>query len=211
MAQNPLLSPERERQLVRAVQAGDRGPLGELLCAYQKRVFHVCLRMVSDREDAAELTQEALLRAVQHIENYKRTSSFSTWLIRIAMNLSISHLRKRRVRSAASLDGTVEGEDQATALKSAIASEREPEPGQSVQQQEHVQLLEAALEALDPALRSVIVLRDLQEMDYKHIAEVLAVPVGTVKSRLFRGRLALRREMEGSASGEGSRTEVSDG
>lgn len=209
MAQNPLLSPERERQLVRAVQDGDRGALGELLSAYQKRVYHVCLRMVSHREDAAELTQEALLRAVQHIDNYQRTSSFSTWLIRIAMNLSISHLRKRKVRNAASLDGAPEGEDQAAALKTGIASEREPKPEQSVQTREHVQLLEAALASLDPALRGVIVLRDLQEMDYKQIAEVLAVPVGTVKSRLFRGRLALRKAMEAPA-GE-LKSEVRDG
>lgn len=207
MARNPLLSPERERQLVALVQRGDRGALGELLGAYHKRVYHVCLRMVSGAEDAADLTQEALLRAVKHIDGFRGGSSFSTWLLRIAMNLCISHLRRGKLRGAVSLEHEIGGGDQSTPLRNLIASQREPNPAQSVQLDEQIRLLNAALDSLDPPLRSIILLRDLQGMDYQQIAEVLSVPVGTVKSRLFRARLVLRRVLEGSIRP----TEVTDG
>jgi RNA polymerase sigma-70 factor (ECF subfamily) len=208
MPRNPLLSPERERQLVDLVQGGDRGALGELLGAYHKRVYHVCLRMVSNHDDASDLTQETLLRAVKHVDGFRGGSSFSTWLLRIGMNLCVSHLRRGKVRSAISLEHEIGAGDQATPLKNLIASNREQSPGESVEKQEQIKLLMAALETLDPPLRSIILLRDLQGMDYQQIAEVLSVPVGTVKSRLFRARLALRRSLEDSVA---KPTEVADG
>jgi len=199
MAGHPILSPERERQLVELVRRGDRGALGELLGAYHKRVYHVILRMVSNHEDAAELTQEVLLRAIKHVDNFKGDAKFSTWLLRIAMNLAISHLRRSKVRKTVSLETQVtgSGQDQATPLKNLMTQNRELSAAQRVDTQEQVQQLGLALDRLDPSLRSVILLRDLQGMDYQQIAEVLAVPLGTVKSRLFRARLALRAELDG--------------
>src|SRR5688572_30745853 len=104
MAHAPGLSPERERQLTDRAMSGDRAALGDLLSAYHRRVYHVCLRMVGHAEDAADLTQEALLRAIRHIDTFRRGSKFSTWLLRIAMNLCISHHRKGRVRGGVSLE-----------------------------------------------------------------------------------------------------------
>ncbi|QNN24294.1 sigma-70 family RNA polymerase sigma factor [Planctomycetales bacterium ZRK34] len=205
MASHSILSSERERQLVEQVLRGDRGALGELLGAYHKRVYHVILRMVSNTEDAAELTQEVLLRAIKHADNFKGDSKFSTWLLRIAMNLAISHLRRTKVRKTVSLEHEVAGQagaDQATPLKNLIAQQREQTADYRVETQEQIQRLGLALEALEPSLRSVILLRDLQGMDYQQIAEVLAVPLGTVKSRLFRARLALRAQLNGSLSAE---------
>lgn len=207
MAQGQGLSPERERQWVDRAQAGDRGALGDLLDAYSRRVYHVCLRMVHHPDDAADLAQETLLRAVRHIETFRRGSKFSTWLLRIAMNLCISQLRKGRVRGGMSLEvaarssssgapGGGAGSDQATALKDMIASDREPSPLSSVQTNEQIGLLNAALDSLDPTLRGVLLLRDLQGMDYQQVAEAMSIPVGTVKSRLFRARVALRNAME---------------
>jgi len=199
MSSPPPFSRERERQLVDQIQRGDLGALGELLGAYQKRVYHVCLRMVSNRDDAAELTQEALLRAVKHVDSFKKNSRFSTWLIRIAMNLSISHLRKYGRRKTISLDMTVgseHGGDQASSLKDLMANEREQNPQMSVEKDEQVERLLEALDGLEESLRMVIILRDLQGMDYQQIADVIEVPIGTVKSRLFRARLALRQSME---------------
>lgn len=199
MSSPPPFSRERERQLVDQIQRGDLGALGELLGAYQKRVYHVCLRMVSNRDDAAELTQEALLRAVKHVDSFKKNSRFSTWLIRIAMNLSISHLRKYGRRKTISLDMTVGSEysgDQASSLKDLMANEREQNPQISVEKDEQVERLLEALDGLEESLRMVIILRDLQGMDYQQIADVIEVPIGTVKSRLFRARLALRQAME---------------
>ena len=201
MAQGQGLSPERERQLVERAQAGDRGALGDLLTAYQRRVYHICLRMVCHADDAAELTQETLLRAVRHVETFRRGSKFSTWLLRIAMNLCISHLRKGRVRSGVSLEVAARQgwaqSDRTAALKDAIASEREPSPAMSVETDEQVRLLHAAIESLEPTLRGVLLLRDLQGMDYQQLADAMSIPVGTVKSRLFRARLALRKALSG--------------
>jgi RNA polymerase sigma-70 factor (ECF subfamily) len=209
-----ILSVERERQLVELVQSGDRGALGELLGAYHKRVYHLCLRMVTNPDDAAELTQEVLLRAVQHVDGFRGGAKFSTWLLRIAMNLTVSHLRRRKVRSAVSLDLETERGDQAAApLRSMIASEREPKPTESVEKKEQAVELAAALEVIDPVLRSVLLLRDVQQMDYQQIADVMSLPIGTVKSRLFRARLALRQALEGRAEPgtKSQTTEVVDG
>ncbi len=196
MVHHPPLSPQRENQLLEQVRAGNRGALGELLGAYHKQVYHLCLRMVSNPSDAADLAQDVLLKVIEHIDDFRGGSKFRTWLFRIAMNLSISHLRKRKVRKAVSLESAGDGgDDQAAALKSMIADEREPGPQLSVQTSEQVDRLLAAIEQLDEGLRGVILLRDLQEMEYSQIAEVLGLPIGTVKSRLFRARLALRQAM----------------
>jgi RNA polymerase sigma-70 factor, ECF subfamily len=197
MAQSQALSPQRERQLVEQVQAGDRAALGELLGAYHRRVYHICLRMVGHAEDAADLAQETLLRAVRHVETFQHGSRFSTWLIRIAMNLCISHLRKGRVRAGISLEVAVRpGPGPQTPLRDAIACGREPPPHIRVETDEQIERLHAALDALDPILRGVLLLRDLQGMDYEQVAQAMSIPVGTVKSRLFRARLALRKAME---------------
>lgn len=124
------------------------------------------------------------------------------------MNLSISHLRRRKVRQATSLETPVAGEDQASELKSMLTQQREPDPDQRVETDEQVERVMAALEQLDAPLRSVILLRDLQEMDYTQIAEVVGVPVGTVKSRLFRARVALRQAL---AQQGDNRQRISDG
>ena len=178
-----------------AVQRGDRAALGELLQSYQHRLFSVCLRMVGHREDAADLTQEGLLRIIQHIGEYDGRSALSTWMIRIVMNLSISHLRKRRLRLAASLeagDDYTDGDDQGASLRHQLRDTRELPPDTSVEMAEMIHQLHQALDRLEPDFKSVLVLRDLQEMDYAQIGEVLALPVGTVKSRIFRARLAMR-------------------
>ena len=220
MEDRSTISPEREQELVAQVQSGDRSALGELLEAHQRRVYHVCLRMVGQPEDAAELTQETLLRAVQHVDSFAGGAKFSTWLIRIAMNQSISHLRKFKLRKSLSLEHQSAAEGAAEngqPLKDFIPQNHELSPELRVEKDEQLGRLAASLEQIDEPLRAVIVLRDLQGMDYQQIAETLEVPVGTVKSRLFRARLALRMEMERDGSAEAgagaslSRAEVADG
>lgn len=190
---------QNEQQLVRAVVKGDHHALGQLLEQMQPRLFNVCLRMLGNRDDAAEVTQQAMLKIIEHVHDFRQQASVSTWMIRIAMNLSISQLRKRKVRQASSLDQTWPSSsgsgDQSSALRDQLEDRREPEPSQSVQQKEMLVHLQTALAGLEEDFRSVVVLRDIEEMDYQQIAEVLSLPVGTVKSRLFRGRLALRHAM----------------
>ena len=98
------MSPAEEKQLVERVMDGDRSALGPLLEHYQHRLYNVALRMVSNRDDAAEVAQEAMLKIVQNVDGYNGQAAISTWMIRITMNLSISHLRRRRLRHTASLD-----------------------------------------------------------------------------------------------------------
>lgn len=190
-----------EPQLIQAVMRGDANALGQLLQQFQGPIYNVCFRMVSHRDDAAEVAQDAMLKIVEHVKDFQGGSDIATWMIRIAINQSISHLRKRRLRQTASLDAPGNGggeggrDDQGTALRRELPDRREPSPESSVQQREMIAHLHEALGRIDDEFRAVLVLRDLQEMDYAQIAEAIQVPLGTVKSRLFRARLALRHEM----------------
>lgn len=186
--------------LLAACQDGDRAALGTLLERHQDRLFNVCLRMVSNRDDALEVCQDAMLKIVEHIDGYRGDSKLTTWMTRIAMNASISHLRKRRIRRHGSLEATANGDpggdERGSDIRSRLEDEGEPEPGERVQTGEMLEHLSLALDRVDDQFRSVLVLRDIEEMDYAQIAETLDLPIGTVKSRLFRARLALRQEME---------------
>lgn len=188
--------PSIDPKLVQRVMQGDQGALAEVLEAQQQRLYNIVLRMVGNRDDAAELTQEALLKIVQHIGDFKGKSLLTTWMTRIAMNLAVSFLRKASRRGAASLDQPLQdGAGGATSLAAVLADHREPGPAQGVERQEQLAAVLAALARLDEEHRAALVLRDIDGMDYQQIAAVLAMPVGTVKSRLFRARLALRREI----------------
>jgi RNA polymerase sigma-70 factor (ECF subfamily) len=204
-----LMHQTTEEQLVTRVRAGDRGALGGLLERYQDRLFNVALRMLGHREDAAEVAQDAMLKIVEHIGEYHGDSAIGTWMTRIVMNLSISRLRQRRVRLTVSLDAPASGgasgagggggagprgEDQGRALREQLV-QQEPGPELSVQQKEMSSRLHEAMRLLDEELRAVLVLRDIEEMDYQQIAVAMTLPLGTVKSRLFRARLALRQIM----------------
>jgi len=207
-----------EKKLLASARRGDTEALGLLLEGQRDRLFNVCLRMVSHRDDAAELTQDTLLRVVERLDQFEGKAKLSTWMTRIAMNLSISHLRKRKVRRSTSLDqpmtGTSAGDgDQAVALRQLLEDPRELSPGRRVETGDMLEHLENAVSGLDEEFRAVIVLRDFEEMDYQSMAQVLDVPVGTVKSRLFRARLALRGAMQGldARAGKGIGGEVGHG
>ena len=189
----PRMTPLRELQLVKEWREGDPAALAELLTGYQRRIYGVCSRMVRDREDAADLTQEALIKVIEGISSYDARARLSTWIIRVTMNCCLSHLRKQRLRQHASLD---EGDDEGTPRGVNLEQIGEPSSLARVEQAEAQRVLLCALEQIEPPMRAILVLRDLQELDYQQIAEVLEVPVGTVKSRLFRARAALREEVE---------------
>lgn len=184
--------------LIEQIQQGDRSALGTLLERHQKRMFNVALRMVSNRDDAAEATQDAMLKVCEHIDGFRSDAKFTTWMTRIVMNQCISLLRKRKIRNHISLESSgarPNGDDQATSLRHYLADPGEPGPDQHVETREMLDYLKNAIGRLDEDFRSVLVLRDIEQMDYQQIAEVLELKVGTVKSRLFRARLALRQEV----------------
>ena len=182
--------------LVEQCRKGDMQAFGSLVAKYQDRIFNMVYRMCGRRADAEELTQEAFLKALERIAQFRGHSQFYTWLFRIAANLTISHRRRGgRVRFQ-SLTGPEEFEQsQADALTAAMARRRNPPPEAAAMAAETNRRVMKALEELDDEFRLVVVLCDMEDMDYAQIANVLGVPVGTVKSRLHRARCMLRDKL----------------
>jgi RNA polymerase sigma-70 factor, ECF subfamily len=186
-----------DETLVQRVRGGDRPAFGVLVGRYQDRVFNLVLRMCSRRAEAEELAQEVFLRALERIEQFQGRSRFYTWLFRIATNLTISHRRRGQRVKFHPIDGFEEDAPAGRTVAGSTAQHREPSPVSSAIATETRDIVAEALASLDEPFRIVLVLRDMQDMDYAEVAEVLDVPVGTVKSRLFRARCLLRERLEG--------------
>lgn len=192
-----------EAMLLRQAQGGDRTAYGQIVLTYQDRLYNAVLRLVGDPDEASEITQEAFTRGLMKIDSFRGDASAYTWLFRIAMNLAITELRKVQRRRVFSLDRPVnhasaryEGEDQAASLVDRVAQDRSAGPSDVVERRERDQQVLAALGRLDPDYRAALVMRDIEGFDYQQMAEVLDLPLGTLKSRLFRARLALRDELK---------------
>lgn len=183
--------------LVEQARAGDMAAFARLVSRYQDRVLNTCWRMCGRIEDAEDLAQETFLHALEAIGSFQGRSHFYTWLYRIAVNLAISHRRKQARAVKLSLHGH-NGQwvgDQAAALVGQVSSEPQDPPSR-VSAREIQQRLLQGLDELDDDHRAVIVLRDIEGLDYAEIADVLELPVGTVKSRIHRGRMELRRYLQ---------------
>src|SRR5687767_1080229 len=204
-AESPLATPEpaaqRELDLLRRAQRGQREAYGQLVLLYQDRLYNAVLRLIGDREEARELTQEAFTRGLMKLDSFRGDASPYTWLFRIAVNLAISQLRKvQRHRtfslSAPGRNGSGRsGNDQAGGLAERLASNSTASPHRDLEQREQNEQVLAALGRLDAEYRAVLVMRDVEGFDYQQMADVLGMPLGTLKSRLFRARLALRDEL----------------
>lgn len=186
-----------ESRLVARARGGDVAAMSALLEAYRQRVFGLCSRMVGHREDAADLTQEVLTRIITHLSGFDGRSSLSTWIYRMTVNASISHLRRRRTAKAAGRGGPDAPERPENAQTWAeSASAPEPAADQNVQTFEQKRMLLLALDRLTDEARALLVLRDGRDLDYETLSEIFDLPLGTVKSRLFRARIALRKAMQ---------------
>ncbi len=196
------LEAAREADWLRRAQKGDRASYGELVVAYQDRLYNAVLRIVGDHEEARELTQEAFTRGLMKLDSFRGDASPYTWLFRIAVNLAISQLRKvqrHRVFSLSSSNGKGRhdtGDDQASNLMDRLAQDQAELPPQDLERRERSEQVLAALGRLDAEYRAVLVMRDVEGFDYQQMADVLDLPLGTLKSRLFRARLALRDELK---------------
>jgi len=196
-------------RLVEAIRAGEPRAWHQLLSKYQDRLYGVCLRVIGDsprsRQTAADLTQDALVKIIQGLSTYDGSAKLSTWMIRVTMNVCLSHLRSQKLRRHGSLDaqstrsGGSEGGSGATGKGLTLGemlADREPGTVERVSQEQTRAMVTAALATIDPEQRALLVLRDAKGLDYYQIASVLDVPVGTIKSRIFRARLALREACE---------------
>ena len=186
-----------EKELVRAAQRGDDSAFEELVRTYEKRVYHLALRMCGNVDDAYEVAQEAFLSAWKGMRFFRGDSSFSTWLYRLTSNAAIDFLRRQRRQGGS--DG-VSLDDEDTFLEVADPA---PSPHQQAERLELRDALARGLGALTPEHRQVLLLRELQGLTYEEIAAALELDLGTVKSRIARAREKLRKYLVASGNFSG--------
>jgi RNA polymerase sigma-70 factor, ECF subfamily len=183
-------------QLVRRCRAGDSGAWSELVRAYHRRVYGLCYRFTGNAPDAEDMTQEVFLKVYSNLASFDiNRGSLQVWITTMTRNLLVDNFRRSRDRRAThSLD---EGWDSAEELTPVdrLTSAR-PSPHELTAQKELARIVQNALALVTVELREAVILRDLQDLDYKEIAQVLGIPEGTVKSRISRGRAELARLLE---------------
>jgi RNA polymerase sigma-70 factor (ECF subfamily) len=165
---------------------GDHAAFGELVCRHQDRLFSTVYRLLGNVDDAQDVVQEAFLNAYQSLAGFKGDAQFFTWLYRIAVNLAISQRRKPRLvlHSDAFQPGRTAAEP--------LDDSEHAQPSRALERDDDERVLQEALNRLTPEHRTVLVLKELEDRKYEEIAEILQVPIGTVRSRLHRARLELR-------------------
>ena len=184
----PNLIESLDHSLVSRCLGGDEAAWEELVRQHTRQVYGLCYRFTNSAQEAQDLTQEVFLRVFKTIKTFRSTEgSFGTWLARVTRNLLIDHYRRTRQQRV-----TDSIEDQLPVLEQ-VGTSGAGRPDQALAGREASEILQAALQKLSPDLREAVILRDLQEMEYREIAQVLAIPEGTVKSRINRGRAELAR------------------
>jgi RNA polymerase sigma-70 factor (ECF subfamily) len=179
-----VLQPGSDEELVRRCRAGDTSAFGDLVERHQSRVYHLCLRIVGDPDEARDAAQDALIAGWRKLDQFRGDSAFTTWLHRVTVNACYDQLRKRRRQPM---------------LHLAADDERDHEPGPPLP--DHADAVatsaevSAALQRVPEEFRAALVLADVEDLPYDEIATILGVAVGTVKSRVHRGRVALARAM----------------
>ncbi|HUE50865.1 MAG TPA: sigma-70 family RNA polymerase sigma factor [Terriglobales bacterium] len=183
--------------LVRRCVAGDAVAWEEIVQRYNRRIYNICYRFAGSADDAQDLTQEVFIKMYRTLNSYDmERGAFMTWVTIITRNLLVDHFRKsKQDRVTDSIDAAPSEHEDATPLSDKI-QDRTPTPDASAQNRETRETVHRALQKLSPDLREAVILRDLQDMDYREIATVLRVPEGTVKSRINRGRAELARLLQ---------------
>jgi len=177
--------------LVDRCRKGDMRAFGALAAKYQDRVINTVLHLCGNQADAEELAQETFLKALERLRQFRGQASFYTWLFRIAVNLALSHRRRgKRIRFNPLEPGDNPGES--LAVTADLAARRQPSPPVEAMSAETARRVADAIDQLDDDFRLVVVLRDVEDMDYDQISQTLNVPAGTVKSRLHRARCMLK-------------------
>lgn len=220
----PLLDPlseDSEEALVTAAMAGDRDAMERLLGASYTRLYTLCRRICANREQAQDATQNALIAIVRGLPGFDRRARFSTWSHRIASNAAIDELRRARRARVDGLD-TVHGdpargrrdpvsvETEELASRRVAGSNPDPDPQDHVVATDLRRRLADELALIDDRFRIPMVLRDLAQLDYQEIGEMLDIPPGTVRSRISRGRASLRQVLRGTDLDPSARSDRGD-
>jgi RNA polymerase sigma-70 factor (ECF subfamily) len=179
-----------DQRLIAECLEGRTAAFGELVRRYQDRLFNTVYRLLDNAEDAQDVVQDAFINAYQSLNSFKGDSLFFTWLYRIAVNTAISWKRKRRMVLRFQLS-----HDENSGLEPEDVSAGN-QPGHALEQAEEEQRVHAALQRVSTEHRMVLILKDMDGQKYEEMAEVLGVPIGTIRSRLHRARLELREVLE---------------
>ena len=183
--------------LVRRCVSGDAAAWQEIVQQYHRRIYNICYRFSGSADDSSDLTQEVFIKMYRTLSTYDTTrASFMTWVTTVTRNLLVDHFRKGKYdRVTDSLDATPGNQEDGLTLADQL-EDSGASPERRVRTQETQKMVHEALRRLSPELREAVILRDLQDLDYKDIAKVLNVPEGTVKSRINRGRTELARLLQ---------------
>ncbi|GLX68574.1 RNA polymerase sigma factor SigW [Paenibacillus glycanilyticus] len=181
-----------EARLARLALKGDQRAFAELVGLYQDKLFHMAYRMLYNRQEAEDVVQETFLRVYKNLERYDESLKFSTWIYRIATNLCIDRLRKRKPSYSLDAESTDhEGLDGYSMIPS---DDRTPESELLLSETQRI--IHDAIESLPPKYKTIMMLRYIQEMSLQEIGDVLDMPVTTIKTRVHRGREFLRKKLE---------------
>jgi RNA polymerase sigma-70 factor (ECF subfamily) len=187
-----------DEELMEEIVRGSEEAFAALVTRYQNRIVNVVSRLINDRDRAQEIAQETFLRVFIHRERYRPSGQFSTWLYTIAMNLGKNEIRRRvRQRGVVSLDKLME----VAGDSGGYIADPAPGPDRMYRRRDVEAKVSTAVERLPHKFREVIVLRDIQQLSYEEIGEVLKIPGGTVRSRINRARLALKELLDPTIEG----------
>ncbi len=184
---------EEDIQLITRARSGDETAFRALLDKYERAVYSICLRMIRNRDEAADLAQEAFIKVFAMLERYNPSYAFSSWLFKITSNLCIDYLRKRRIETFA-MDEPISG-DHGDIQRQYEAPDLDPE--QRYIRNEKMERLGEAIENLPPHYRIMLILRHQENLSYEEIADSLDIPLGTVKARIHRAREMLKASLKG--------------
>ncbi|MDH7601025.1 MAG: sigma-70 family RNA polymerase sigma factor [Armatimonadota bacterium] len=182
-----------EDVLIERCKAGDTAAFDEIVRRFEKRVFNYALRVTGNYNDACDVAQEAFIRAFHSIQTFRGDAKFATWIYRIVTNVYLDERKKLKSHPTTSLDDTIELDENSVTRQ---IEDSTPSPDEIVQTKERMRILQRAINALPDYQRIIITLYHVEHRSYEEIAEILKLPIGTVKSRLNRARLAIAEMLE---------------
>lgn len=185
-----------EQLLIQRCKDGDTGAFDELVCQFEKRVFNCALRIAGNYNDAADIAQEAFIRAFSSIQTFRGDANFTTWIYRIVTNVYLDERKKSKAHRLTSLDEYIELDENSVSRQ---IEDEGPSPDEIVESKERSRVLQAAINSLPDYQRIILTLYSFQHRSYEEIADILRLPIGTVKSRLNRARLALGEKLSGES------------
>lgn len=192
----PRTSRAEEQALIQRCKEGDVRAYDELVRVYEKRVFNCALRIAGNYNDAADIAQEAFIRAFNSIQTFRGDAIFTTWIYRIVTNVYLDERKKSKAHRQTSLDEFIELDENSVTRQ---IEDESPTPDAVVESKERARVLQEAINSLPDYQRIILTLYSFQHRSYEEIAEVLRLPIGTVKSRLNRARLALAEKLSGES------------